>query len=577
MRIKRLAVLLLLVSMLAGCAGAEEGQVDVGQNRTEELTPTSKAEQGSQKEPEATNELEVTNTPIPEIEPILHEKMPEWDAFYAEYDNYYNAIQIEDMFFYTGMLGSEVVEAVANSADTALISIDGNKLIEADEEEYVWSGETQKITYYRGEEPWFDVYVRNYSGSLLPYNECLVSLVMPKEAAKEYCRFIDGTYTFDLMKELKYTEFDSFADKLGRLGYSASQEGNAWIITNDFEHSMASVMKNSEVKSIYWTWQPAQIELNINLDTGFVEDVALSTSGSSDYGVYGRQIPEDFDWSNENFINSLLSYFMGKEHYKLDELEKIELISIFQGENAGHFAVVFRGIRKSDGKVTYIACTDRDRGINAENQIAELTDSIEVPFYVINRIEKNTYVEVLDELKSYVFYKDAKLLYEYQEGLIAEYKQMESFADITVEQLNVYIEQAFKKVEGKFISEIKAMNPVYISYGNVAEGEHMKNNALWMVVAVDYYSSRYGDVTEYVYVHFYNLKLNVEANTALIDKDVTVYTGERFTDLYDLMVAHSIDGTPEENRWVTELLPANLARQLVDKYGYSIYKLSVQE
>lgn len=31
MRIKRLAVLLLLVSMLAGCAGVEGGNVDVGQ------------------------------------------------------------------------------------------------------------------------------------------------------------------------------------------------------------------------------------------------------------------------------------------------------------------------------------------------------------------------------------------------------------------------------------------------------------------------------------------------------------------------------------------------------------------
>ena len=350
--------------------------------------------------PVAEQEKEQIASSISEValEPALYEKMPEWDDFYKEYENYYNAIQIEDMFFYTGMLGADVVKVVENSADKEIIAVSGDKLVEADEDEYLFlfKNETQKITYYRGEEPWFDVYVQNYSGSLLPYSECLVSLVLPREAAIEYCRMIDGSYTSASMKEIKYMEYEDFATKLQKLGYSVTQKENKWTITNESEHSLASVMQNGEVKNIYWTWQEMDTVLEINLDTGLVEDVSLSTDGDSSYGVYGTEIPKDFDWKDETFKNSVVAHFMQEDFYELYKFENIELVSLFEGHNAGHLMAVFRGNNVSDGEITYIGCTDRNVGIDVKNGMTNLTHSIDEGIYITNKTEKTSYVEVLN-------------------------------------------------------------------------------------------------------------------------------------------------------------------------------------
>ena len=66
--------------------------------------------------PKVENE-QITEAPIV-VEPKLHERLHVWDDFYKKYDNYYSAIQIEDMFFYPGMMGAELFNTIENGADT---------------------------------------------------------------------------------------------------------------------------------------------------------------------------------------------------------------------------------------------------------------------------------------------------------------------------------------------------------------------------------------------------------------------------------------------------------------------------
>lgn len=394
---------LVLVGVLNACGGSEKEQTN------EQNTPmvNQNKEQDVQVSGDAST---ITEAPILDVEPKVYERMPEWDAFYAEYGNYYNAIQIEDMFFYAGMFGSDVIEAVANSEDTEIVAVSGDKLLNPDVAEMIRKQENfQVITYYRNDTPWFDVYVRNYSESLLPFGDCIVSLVVPYEEAMEYCRFFDGNYTKENLQAIKYSEYDDFSNILQTFNFSVAQNGNIWIVSGLGDFSPASLKK-----SIYWVNHPMVITLEINLDTGMVETVGVELARYSACSVYGKLIPEDFDWSSEKFVNSTLDFHKGGYAYPRP-LENVELLSVFKGRNQGNFIFIFRGY-ESDGTLIYVTREKYNIGIDVQNQAALLSESLESGDPYIGYSE--TYAEAL-EMVEYA-YKDAELICEYRNDLSNE-------------------------------------------------------------------------------------------------------------------------------------------------------------
>lgn len=583
---------LMLASFLVACGESEptqETEQNPGQNTV--VMNQDKRQDTNAPGKVVISEAVATATPTPTAEPVmepaLFDKMPEWDAFYAEYGKYYNAVQIEDMFFYAGMFGADVVEAVANSEDTEVIRVAGDKLVEDD----LSVKETQKITYYRGEEAWFDVYVINNTESLLPFSECLVSLVLPREAAMEYCRFFDGTYTLEVLRSIKYSEYGAFEEKIKGMGYDTWQDGKTWKV-RCIGQSLASVIRNNEKRSKYWVSQLMVMNLTVNLDMGVVDDIEVEAGSEGSYGVYGMCIPEDFDWSNEEFKDSVIAYLSSEDAKydywraprKIRELDNPELVSVYQGVDAGNYLFMVRGYHAKEERTIYIICDVNNVGIDINNQMTKLSD--ENRFYTVNswgreavdnRYPAGIYIEALAQ----DILKDKALICTYCDNLITEYKQVDSFEDISAEQLNTIIEYAISEAEdkcyswGSKVAEIRAAKPCYISFGNAeAEGEHLAENAVWMIIELDLYKNDSDkEWAEFVYVDFYGVYVDLERNRAYCSSTNTM---DRYDNFDELLVDTQLTGTPEENIWVTELLPYELAQELKDLYGYEIYDISIE-
>ena len=270
-----------------------------------------------------------------------------------------------------------------------------------------------------------------------------------------------------------------------------------------------------------------------------------------------QSIPENFDWTAQKVKDSLTECLRSE-----CGTEEIEIVAIMENKADEQFLDISCLYRKpaSDGAFVYEWAGDML--INYLNEIVE----VEL-FY-------GTYESCAQALED----EDGALIATYVDDLITEYKQMNSFADITSEQLNYIIEEAVKRSKNKYsrnwkVDEIKAVNPCYISFGNAAiEGEHLKENAIWLNTMVDLYGLNTGEWTEYISFDFNKISIDVEANRVMWD---SIDEGAQYADFNELLVATQLTGTPEENRWVTELLPYDMAIELVDKYDYYIFEMTV--
>lgn len=573
-----LFVLLALMLAFAGCQNSTPADTPGTTEAPEIAEKESDAEdEGFVETPDTEKDKELSVTPESKpVEPKLYERLAAWDDFYEEYDCYYTSVQIEDMFFYPGMMGSEVAEVVASSKDTLITPIAVSNLMEPDKNEYTDTNEymdtTQKVTYYRNEQPWFDVYVRNYTDDLLPLADCIVSLVVPSGNAMEYCRFFDGTYTTTSVKEINYKDYEDFSAKMEDVGYTVKKDGGTWEIRSTEEFCPASL---SEQVS-YWTMQDIGMYLTIDSETGYVEGMKLEDTyylSDSTCELYTKVIPEEYDWSQEKCAAGLENLFKRDSYFKLDQAEEVEVVSVFRGENEAHFICVFKILDGSEGAVSgYRVCETKNIGIDYIGNIAKLSEPVDI-FYTQSYEDASSYIESLDDV--YDMEHDAELIYEYNKNLVKEYKVVESFSDITAEQLYEYAALAIKEVKRTWSSwELRGLEKEevsYITFGNAdVEGGELNENAFWMIVDLEF-----ADRTYFTAVDIYNPRINVETNRIVNDNLTKVKTSSAYNNYIDLLDKLQLGGTPEENPWITEVMPYEIAKELMDKYEYIFWIDSV--
>lgn len=549
-------VLLAMILAFAGCQESAPANTPGTTNAPEGTEKEQPVEgEDSTEAPDITKDTEPTATPEPkEVEPKLYDRLAAWDEFYKEYSCYYSAIQIEDMFLYPGMLGSELAEVVAAGKDSVITPVSADKLMEPYVEE--WNEETQKVTYYRNEVPWFDVYVRNYTDDLLPYSDCIVTLIMPSEEAMEYCRFFDGTYSLNSIKEISYKDYDGFVASLENTGYTIEKDGSLWRVKSADKFCPASLSE----KVLYWTQHDTLWELQVNSDTGYVSEMNpwLRSIGYSQCQLYTAPIPEDYDWSNPKFAEQMLEQFC----YGNVE-ENAELVSLYKEEREGRFVGVVR--TKNALGTTYKIKSRYNIGMDYNGNLTELNPRPDVYDSRLGIIDDTTYyVATLGTLNRE--FRDITLLYEYDKNLIKEIKWVNSFADMTSEYVQKFIDMGAYEA-GQKMSNVQL---TYVTFGNAdKESGDIEHNAIWLA-----YKGTYQNKERYVHLGYYMPRIDLE-------RELVVFSDWFCTNRYDdyeyMKKDCVLTGTPEENPYVTELLPYSFYEELSDKYGYVLDKNSVEQ
>ena len=568
---KKSILLVLLAMMLAFAGCQEEKPANVpGTTKAPEGTETEQPVAGadSTEAPDTTKDTEPTATPEPkEVEPKLYDRLAAWDEFYKEYNCYYTAIQIEDMFLHPGMLGSELAEVVASSKDTAITPVSVDKLFDPDVEEEVSS--TQKVTYYRNETPWFDVYVRNYSEDLLTFGECIISLVVPCEDAMEYCRFFDGTYSMSSIKEITYKDYDKLVASLENTGYSVEKDGSTWRLKSTEEFCPASL--SEEV--LYWTSHDIWMDMKIDSDTGCVTEMAPweRSLDNSRCKLYTAPIPEDYDWSKPENEKRLNGVDISEDLWGLNFDNKdviVEVVSVFKCEDGG-FAFIYREKdMKSDELLCYKVCS---AGVEMD-----WTENIIAPEFMGWRTRTDAYVLALDSVEQiYSINAETDLLHEYDENVIKECKIVNSFADITADHIQQIVEIATQKAKEKIWNsyDIVGSTLQYITFTNVDKIEGklpQDNNVFWLVIQFEFEN---GNV-RYVEVDFYNPRIAMETNEIVWDSKTSVFASGDYSNPLKLLDAVGLSGTVDENPWITEAIPQDLYYEVWEKYGYVLVEQS---
>lgn len=566
-----LFVLLAMILAFAGCQDSAPVNTPGTTNApegTEKEQPVTGAD--STEAPDTTKDTEPTATPEPkEVEPKLYDRLAAWDEFYKEYSCYYSAIQIEDMFLYPGMLGSELAEVVASSKDTAITPVSVDKLFDPDVEEYIY--DTQKVTYYRNEEPWFDVYVRNYSEDLLPFGECIISLVVPCEDVMEYCRFFDGTYSLSSIKEITYKDYDKLVASLENTGYSVEKDGSTWRLKSTEDFCPASL--SEEV--LYWTSHDIWMDMKIDSDTGCVTEMA-PWERALDYSeckLYTAPVPEDYDWSKPECETRLNGIDVSRDRWYLnepDDMLKAEVVSVHSIGEAD-FAFVYRMKDGETGELVYYKVCD------LYDMKIDWAGNIIVPESATWIDRTSVYVSSLGFIeKEFGKKSEVKLLYEYDKNLVKEIKTINSFADITVEHVQQIVEIAAEKAKESVRGSdgIAARNLLYMTFANVnnVEMELPENyNAFWIVISVTDNSGNTG----FVAVDAYNMRIAMETKEVIWDYDTILYSSKVYSNPVRLLEDIGLSGPANENPWVTEAMPLDLYGEIWNKYGYALLEESL--
>ena len=570
------SILFVLLAMILAFAGCQDS-VPVN-------TPgTTNAPEGTEKEqpvtgadsteaPDTTKDTEPTATPEPkEVEPKLYDRLAAWDEFYKEYSCYYSAIQIEDMFLYPGMLGSELAKMVATSEDTAITPVSVDKLFDPDVEEYIY--DTQKVTYYRNETPWFDVYVRNYSEDLLPFGECIISLVVPCEDVMEYCRFFDGTYSLSSIKEITYKDYDKLVASLENTGYSVEKDGSTWRLKSTEDFCPASL--SEEV--LYWTSHDIWMDMKIDSDTGCVTEMA-PWERALDYSeckLYTAPIPEDYDWSKPECETRLNGIDVSRDRWYLnepDDMLKAEVVSVHSIGEAD-FAFVYRMKDGETGELVYYKVCD------LYDMKIDWAGNIIVPESATWIDRTSVYVSSLGFIeKEFGKKSEVKLLYEYDKNLVKEIKTINSFADITVEHVQQLTEMAMYNAEKNVreIEQIVDKRLFHMTFTNVDKiaGELTHDsNVFWVVIQF----SRANGEAQFVEVDVYNPRIALETNEIIWDSDTIFYASKSYSDPYRLLEDVGLSGPADENPWVTEAMPLDLYDEVRNKYKYNLWNQSLDK
>ena len=489
------------------------------------------------------------------VEPKLYERLSIWDDFYSKYGMYYSAIQIEDMFFYPGMIGEELFSTVANSDDTSIENIASTMLIEADGDNILSSYNVTKLTYMRGDTPWFYVYIRNYTSDLATLEDCIVSLVLPSKEAIPYCRFFDGTYTEATIMGISYSDMAQLTETLENCSYQVERDGFNIRVTSPNTYSVASLSEDV----LYYTSQAMTMSLTINANTSLVDSMDVATGSDSACIMYTHTIPEDYEWSEEN-RERLLTFLLDNESSSsLINSDNAELISIFTRIDESNLFCIVKSIPKGENMPIYEIRELEGLGLNYIDEFAPL-DHNSFRYYCGESPEVS-YIEILGRLGERLYVNDdyvGKELYE-KPGMDELVREFASFDNMTEEDISTFINAALTfKPNYSHLSEPEAVCAVFDCRGD-------NENTLLIVL-----KTVFGRETYYYIVSFGNPFFNIE-------KGQYQFFGSNKTDTrgsieYALELYTYYNPTDNSSNYID--MPNKIIENINNKYGYVLSPLS---
>lgn len=501
--------------------------------------------------PKVENE-QITETPIV-VEPKLYERLHVWDDFYKEYGTYYSAIQIEDMFFYPGMMGEELFYTVENSADTLIENIAQTMLLEADRGENLRPDEMTKLTYTRSGSPWFYVYIRNHTGDLAALSDCIVSLIVPAKDAISYCRFFDGTYTEESLSQISYSDLTLLAASLESCSYNLEKDGYSIRITSPDIYSMASLSE----ENLYYTRQTVTMYLEVNADTGLLNNISLEALSSSDCRIYTYVVPTDYKWTEDNLKQVLDTFLSGNPSPSIVNADNAELIYIFRASDVGIFYCFVKSTPEGENSPVYVGAKLCNYGLNYNNEFVPLEDYSS--YYVTYSEPQPSYFDILSLYGLYpVESYNIELIYETmsKDNLTKEFS---SFEDMNEEDIVAYINYALQ-----FMPTFSHMSsPDVASVFFDAQSENY--SSLLVMLKTDSYGDNYYYIVSFD-LPYYNIEVQQYE-----------YRGNKKTDTrggayaaLDLYSAYDINSATSDYKEI----PKEIMESINNKYGYSLLSLS---
>ena len=102
------------------------------------------------------------------------------------------AVQIDDVLYEPGFLMSDFMKKVKSSSIKYEYDYNSKALVEGKK--------FSKLEIYRDGNEWFTIHVINLSEESANLKDCVVASIEVEDAAKLYCRYIDGRSYEDIMK-----------------------------------------------------------------------------------------------------------------------------------------------------------------------------------------------------------------------------------------------------------------------------------------------------------------------------------------------------------------------------------------
>ena len=178
------------------------------------------------------------------------------------------AVQVDDVIYSCSMTMDDFLQAINSSEVEYKFDYNPDKMMAF--------GDAEEIMIHRDGMEWFSVTFGNtISEGIIPLSEAIIGSITIRDAAKDYCRFVDGTIGSSLMG-MSYSDAKAIVDKYPR-GMVALNESSVLLDdgTDAFllEYTFQDGIMYMEGQEGFFSLQPWWIRLYADRNTGTVTKV----------------------------------------------------------------------------------------------------------------------------------------------------------------------------------------------------------------------------------------------------------------------------------------------------------------
>lgn len=236
-------------------------------------------------------------------EPMIYPACAEW----SELNVNDQAIQFEDFVLYPGQTIQEVLDNIDSSADKALsYELVPTRMVDRGYEDFCVK---------RNDTAWIWIKYANISDEIASAKDCIVVQVYLENEAVPYCRFFDGSLSYDDIIGLPYAELSTIT-KFFEEDFDNQSYGFNYQYISTVEYLEKCKWTGYAVKEVYTYY------FCVNQDTGLVESFDVSASSPA-AGIPHEPAPESLrDLPNAAEIEEDVIKIFSEEHpdYTVSEI-----------------------------------------------------------------------------------------------------------------------------------------------------------------------------------------------------------------------------------------------------------------